>query len=139
MSKIQARLGKRIREIRKERSLTIARLAEATNLSANFIGSIERGVRAPAIDTLERIARALKVKVEDLFHFPSEEEGEKKKALEELIHRLKGKDIRDIELVSRIAETLSVYSGNHVRSPREKRGIRPRKGRITSNGVKKKR
>jgi len=111
MSKIQERLGKRIREIRKARNLTIAQLAEATNLSTNFIGSIERGIRSPAIDTLERIARVLRVKVEDLFHFPSGKEGEKKRALDELVYRLKGKDIRDIELVSKIAETVSVYSG----------------------------
>ena len=115
MTNIQKRLGTRIREIRKERRQTIAQLAEATNLSDNFIGSIERGVRSPAIKTLEKIARALKVKVEDLFHFPDCKESQRKKALDELVYRLKGKDIKAIELVSKIAETVSIYSAKKKR------------------------
>ena len=110
MANIQEELGKRIREIRKSKSLTIAQLAEATNLSNNFIGSIERGVRSPAIKTLERIACALKVKVEDLFHFPDYKEDQRKNALNELIYQLRKKDVKDIELVSKIAETISIYS-----------------------------
>lgn len=116
MTNIQKRLGTRIREIRKERRQTIAQLAEAVNLSDNFIGSIERGVRSPAVKTLERIARALKVKVEDLFHFPDCKENQRRKTLNELVYRLiKGKNIKDIELVSKIAETVAIYSAKKKR------------------------
>lgn len=110
MVDIQKRLGNRIRELRKKKSLTISQLAEMTNLSDNFIGSIERGLRSPAIKTLEKIALALEVKVEDLFHFPADKVRQKEKALNELIFHLKDKKVEDIELILKIAELILISS-----------------------------
>lgn len=110
MASIQKRLGNRIRELRKEKGLTISQLAERTNLSDNFIGSIERGIRSPAIKTLERIASVLKVKIKDLFHFPAAKVRQKEKALNELIFHLKDRKVEDIELIAKIAELILVSS-----------------------------
>jgi len=49
------------------RGLTQELLAEKTGLSVDFIGMIERGERAPSFETLEILAKALKVVVADLF------------------------------------------------------------------------
>lgn len=104
MVNIQKRLGSRIRELRKKKGLTISQLAEMTDLSDNFIGSIERGIRSPAIKTLEKIATVLKVKIEDIFHFPDAKARQREKALNELVFYLKDKEAEDIELISKIAE-----------------------------------
>lgn len=52
-------LGRVIRRERKRNGLTQERLAELSDLHTNMISLIERGRSAPAIDTLEAIAKAL--------------------------------------------------------------------------------
>ena len=98
-------LGKRIRELRKNSKFTQSDLAEATGLSTNFIALIEQGKRSPSIETLDKIAKALKVTLDELFYFPSKatkvQEAEKK-----LRDILKGKDANTILLVAEIAETV---------------------------------
>lgn len=70
------KLGKRIRLLRKAAGMTQAQLAEAANISVNFVGYIERAQRAPSIGTLERIAKALNVAPKELFEFSNDEESE---------------------------------------------------------------
>lgn len=59
-------VGQRIREERKRRGLTQRALADAVDLSEQFICNLERGSRMPATQTLQAIAGALQIKVEDL-------------------------------------------------------------------------
>jgi transcriptional regulator with XRE-family HTH domain len=62
-------LGKRVAELRKARGLTQEELAERSGYSVEFISLVERGVNAPAVAGLEKIAKALKVPIKDLFDF----------------------------------------------------------------------
>ena len=52
-------IGKRIQELRTERNLTQAELAEHSELTTNYIGKIERGEVQPTLNTLFAIAQAL--------------------------------------------------------------------------------
>ena len=61
------KLGVKIRTLRRLAGLTQKQLAEAAEVSTNFIGYVERGQRAISIKTLERIAQALNVKLKDFF------------------------------------------------------------------------
>lgn len=96
------RLGIRIKTLRKSLGLTQEKLAELCGLSDNFIGKAERGYNAPSIMTLERIAKALKVPLSELFHFLDEDinNSEEEEALSELICLLKGKGVKDIKFIS---------------------------------------
>ena len=67
---LQKKLGQRIADLRKARRLTQAQLAKAVGCSVKFIGLVERGVNAPSVARLEDFARALTVRVVDLFAFP---------------------------------------------------------------------
>ena len=62
-------LGKRIRQLRQARpdKLTQEDLAEHADISVSFLSMIERGERAPHIETLIRIACALDVSISELF------------------------------------------------------------------------
>ncbi|MBI5525502.1 MAG: helix-turn-helix transcriptional regulator [Deltaproteobacteria bacterium] len=60
-------MGRRIRELRKERHLTQSQLAEKADLTQVSIGYYERGVKFPSAGTIERLARALGARPEDLF------------------------------------------------------------------------
>ena len=52
-------LGRRIRELRRARGLTLVQLAGAAQLSHPFLSQLERGLARPSMVSLERIARAL--------------------------------------------------------------------------------
>lgn len=45
-------LGQRIREQRKEKGWTIEQFAERVDLSANYVGDLERGVKIPQTGNL---------------------------------------------------------------------------------------
>jgi transcriptional regulator with XRE-family HTH domain len=60
-------LGARIRETRQRRELSLSELADLAGVSKSLISQIERGVAAPSIDTVRKIAYALEVPVFALF------------------------------------------------------------------------
>jgi transcriptional regulator with XRE-family HTH domain len=66
---LRKQFGTRLRQIRAQRRLTQERFAETLNLSVDFLSLIERGISAPSFETLERIAKRLKISVADLFTF----------------------------------------------------------------------
>jgi transcriptional regulator with XRE-family HTH domain len=59
-------VGQQIRAYRKEAGLTQEKLAEKAGLSYKYLGEVERGVVNVSLDSLMRLAKALKVKVADL-------------------------------------------------------------------------
>lgn len=62
--------GKNIRQYRKERGLTQEKLAELSNLSADFISRVEVGkVKNISIQKLDNIARTLNVPVTSLIDY----------------------------------------------------------------------
>lgn len=66
MQTVAERFGSTLRAIRKESRLSQERLAETTGLSTNFIGEMERGLKAPGLVVILRLSRALGVSVHDL-------------------------------------------------------------------------
>ena len=54
-------LGQRVRELRKQRRLSQAVLGERSELSGKFIGEVERGEKSISIDSLYKVAVALRV------------------------------------------------------------------------------
>jgi transcriptional regulator with XRE-family HTH domain len=66
---LRKRFGQRLRDIRAERGMTQERFAETLDISVDFLSLIERGRNAPSFETLDRIAKRLKVSVADLFTF----------------------------------------------------------------------
>lgn len=58
--------AKKIRNRRHELGLTQEELAEKADLHVNYIGGIERASRNPTLETIVRIAKALKVSPKNL-------------------------------------------------------------------------
>ena len=56
-----------LKEKRKEKKLTLAQLADKTGISKTHINDIENNIKEPSISMLIRIAKALDLKVEDLY------------------------------------------------------------------------
>ena len=61
------KFGKRLKSLRLDRDLTQLELAEILDMSPNFIGMIERGERNTTVENVFKIARALGIKLSNLF------------------------------------------------------------------------
>ena len=59
-------IGKRIKEVRKQRSLTQADLAELTGMSNSYISYIETAKKQACLESLVQISNALGVTVDEL-------------------------------------------------------------------------
>ena len=59
--------GGRIRTVRLRRGFSVGELATRAGVSKSLISQIERGIAAPSIDTVRRLASALQVPVFSLF------------------------------------------------------------------------
>ncbi len=73
MSDIKKKLGVRISQLRMKADMTQAKLAEGADLSVDSISRIERGDRAPSLESLGKIAEALRVDPAELLNFKSKE------------------------------------------------------------------
>ena len=67
-------VGQRIRELRKERGLSLRALAELSRLSTNAISLIERGDNSPTVSSLHSLANALDVPITAFFEQQGEEQ-----------------------------------------------------------------
>ncbi len=95
---ITALIGKRIKILRLERGLTQRDIEEVTGVSRSHISKIESGkVANPGLDTLEKIAKALKVSISFLFHF--DERTLKKRV--QAIEKRKKEHKKEMELLER--------------------------------------
>lgn len=72
MTSLRIQFGKRLRELRIERGFTQEALAEATDLSVDFLSLVERGRNAPSFETLEKFEKVLCVPVKELFNLPKQ-------------------------------------------------------------------
>jgi transcriptional regulator with XRE-family HTH domain len=56
-------LGRKIRDLRLRRGLTVQQLAEATGLSKGFVSQVENSRTSPSLSTLQNLARSLETSV----------------------------------------------------------------------------
>lgn len=69
MSDIAKLIGEQIRAFRQIRGISQEQLALKAGLNTTFLGQVEREIKKPTIDTLEKIVNALDITFEDLFSF----------------------------------------------------------------------
>jgi transcriptional regulator with XRE-family HTH domain len=63
---ISIQLGKKVRELRRERGWRQVDLAAHAELSKTHVNELERGKREVGLNALERLAEALDLKISDL-------------------------------------------------------------------------
>lgn len=60
-------IGKRIKELREEKGISLSALAEQAGVAKSYLSSIERGVQSnPSITFLEKISSVLQVEIQIL-------------------------------------------------------------------------
>jgi transcriptional regulator with XRE-family HTH domain len=66
VKKVRVLLGARVRTLREELGYTQRTLGRRARLSGKFIGEVERGEKSITIDSLYRVAQALRTPLGDL-------------------------------------------------------------------------
>ncbi|WP_372663793.1 helix-turn-helix domain-containing protein [Cohnella sp.] len=72
MSSIVILVGEKIRALRQHRDLSQEKLAFKAGLNTSYIGQVERGEKSATIVSLEKLAIALDVDLEEMFRFDKE-------------------------------------------------------------------
>jgi len=72
---LEVAIGREVRAFRKKLGITVADLAQATNLSLGMLSKIENGITSPSLTTLQALSRALGVPVTAFFRRFEEERG----------------------------------------------------------------
>jgi transcriptional regulator with XRE-family HTH domain len=81
-------IGDRLRTLREQKNLSQGDIEKRTGLLRCYISRVENGHTVPAVETLEKMARALEVPLYQIFY-----DGEEPPKLPELPIRKKGEDV----------------------------------------------
>lgn len=65
-------IGKRIKEIRKSKGMTAKEVVSSVGMGAPMYSRIENGVNDPSFSSLKKIAKALGIKLSDIFNTEDE-------------------------------------------------------------------
>ena len=101
-------IGDRLRAMREEKKLSQGDIEKRTGLLRCYISRVENGHTVPAIETLEKLARALEIPLYQLFY-----DGEEPPALPNLPKRKTSDDIawgssgKDARLLNQLRRQLS--------------------------------
>ena len=101
-------LGQRIKELRKRNNLTQAELAEIIGMETTNLCKLENGGQLPKEENIEKIAKALKVNIKDLFDFGHMES--QNTLQEELIQIIQTANRKEIELYYKLIMAVKEYS-----------------------------
>jgi|PersoiStandDraft_1058852.scaffolds.fasta_scaffold07731_5 transcriptional regulator with XRE-family HTH domain len=70
---VQIAFGKAVRRVRKTKKISQEKLAALAGINRGYMGSVERGERNLALQNMEKIARALGVKLSQIIRVMEEE------------------------------------------------------------------
>jgi transcriptional regulator with XRE-family HTH domain len=104
--KIKKRVAMRIRAIRKRRGLSQEALADLIDRSPDAISNLERGVSVPSYETLEALAKGLKIPLADLFIDPESESEARTAVMARLTDAARQLDDRMLATAAGIVELL---------------------------------
>lgn len=98
-------IGERLRALREERKLSQGHIEKRTGLLRCYVSRVENGHTVPAIETLEKWARALDVPLYQLFYFGDESPSLPQPA--KTRSNLWGSNGKDARLLAQFCRTLS--------------------------------
>lgn len=106
MSELPKRFGRLVAVHRERAGLTQERLADATGLSTNMIGRIERGQSGARFGSIEKLASVLKVDVAEFFTSEIPNGGIRSKEFAEVSARLAGLTPRELNWIKELLDVV---------------------------------
>ena len=99
-----SKVGARLRELRAERNMSLADLADASELSKGHLSSVEHGLAAITTQTIARLAKGLDVPPLYLLTFPNDNDRDQ---VVELLRKLQPRDVtklrKELEKTAKVA------------------------------------
>ncbi len=99
-------VGARIRQLRIQKGLSMAKLAELADLQDTYIGGVERGKRNISLNSLEKIMLALEADPSEALKFGRlevlEEELDKQNVMDIHVSLLRERSLAEMKLVQRM-------------------------------------
>jgi transcriptional regulator with XRE-family HTH domain len=129
-------IGDRLRDMREEKKLSQGDIEKRTGLLRCYISRVENGHTVPAIETLEKLARALEVPLYQLF-YDGEEPPKlpnlpRRKSSDDIAWGSSGKDGRFLNKLRRLLAKTEEADRKLLLHMAQKMA-RPRNGRAASN------
>lgn len=109
MLDVAAKLGERVRRLRKAKGLSQERLAELAGLHTNYVGQVERGEKNLTLDTLQKIVSGLDITLEELFRYV--DPMKKKDAIGLIVELLAERPIQDQQMALKVLKTVLEWGG----------------------------
>ena len=111
MENISNQLGGRVRQYRQQRKLTQETLALNSGLNVSFLGDVERGIKKPSIESLEKLLNALGISFQEFFDFETNIKPFKDcTALEKLNLKLQDRTEDEIELIYNLVNQILAFN-----------------------------
>ncbi|WP_422445273.1 helix-turn-helix domain-containing protein [Thermoanaerobacterium sp. DL9XJH110] len=101
-------IGKRLKEIRKSKTITITALSKKIGLTREYLSNIERNINTPSLQTLQKICDALGITLAEFF---SEEERQIPPEISSLMKEVKNLTPEQAELLARFIQTMKDQKG----------------------------
>jgi transcriptional regulator with XRE-family HTH domain len=99
-------IGERLRVLREQKSLSQGDIEKKTGLLRCYVSRVENGHTVPAVETLEKFARALEVPMYQLFYDgeepPKLQNLPKQKSADDILWGSKGKEARMLDMFCRL-------------------------------------
>ena len=113
-------LGRRLKAERRQRSLTLEKMAEQLGLSRNFLWEIESGRKAPALGTLFNIAITLNISIDYLMGVSDENRrpytdsaiSQREALLSQILKLLNSCDQKELLLIRNVLTEFDRYAKN---------------------------
>lgn len=101
-------IGERLKQIRKTKNMSQGDIEHKTGLLRCYISRVENGHTVPAIETLEKMARAMEVPLYQIFFEPNGDQQPKELDLPTPTQKkLSGKDAAVVSHIAGLVERLS--------------------------------
>lgn len=116
-------IGKKVKELRSQKKLTLKDVSELTSLSTGFLSQLERGLTNIATDSLQKIAQVLGVELTYFFASPNKNESHVLRSYEKevfqvvnsrFIHYHLTNGAPDKALLPRLVELLPINSKEDI-------------------------
>ena len=107
-------VGERIREERKKAGLTIERLAELAQISSSFLAYIETKGRKASLETIHKLAEALRIPVAKLFETaPGPAKDTIYEATQQFAQIIQGKTVKETSGILEVAKAAAKHLRRH--------------------------
>ena len=104
---ITQKTAKQIKYFRTMRGLSQESLALTAGLNPAFLGHIERSLKCPTIDTLNKIASALDVSLSQLLDFEGvTKDRDNEMMIERIAFSIRGLSLKDVEQIAEIVDRI---------------------------------